>query len=144
MEESEVRDGEGKLKVVLHGTPNDDFYEFSEDKIGSTTDAGWLGRGFYFYGNNPEYARQYAKGGRVIEAYLDIRNPYYATSEDMERLAEANDPEESRRFREELEATVEAVKSGKAMPIPFEEILNVTKTTFAVLKAVKSGGSEIV
>ena len=47
-------------------------------------------------------------------------------------------------FREELEATVEAVKSGKAMPIPFEEILNVTKTTFAILKAVKSGGSEIV
>ena len=47
-------------------------------------------------------------------------------------------------FREELEATVDAVKSGKAMPIPFEEILNVTKTTFAILKAVKSGQSEEV
>ena len=47
-------------------------------------------------------------------------------------------------FREELEATIEAVKNGKAMPIPFEEILNVTKTTFAILKAVKSGQSEEV
>ena len=47
-------------------------------------------------------------------------------------------------FREELEATVEAVKSGMMMPIPFEEILNVTKTTFAVLKAVKSGKTEEV
>ena len=47
-------------------------------------------------------------------------------------------------FREELEATVEAVKNGKAMPIPFEEILNVTKTTFAVLRAVKSGKTEEV
>lgn len=47
-------------------------------------------------------------------------------------------------FREELAATVEAVKGGAAMPIPFEEILNVTKTTFAVLKAVKSGKSEEV
>lgn len=47
-------------------------------------------------------------------------------------------------FREELEATIEAVKGGAAMPIPFEEILNVTKTTFAILKAVKSGQSEIV
>ena len=47
-------------------------------------------------------------------------------------------------FREELEATVDAVKSGKAMPIPFEGILNVTKTTFAILKAVKSGQSEEV
>ncbi len=47
-------------------------------------------------------------------------------------------------FREELEATIEAVKNGKAMPIPFDQILNVTKTTFAVLKAVKSGQSEEV
>ena len=47
-------------------------------------------------------------------------------------------------FAEELAATVEAVKKGGAMPIPFDQILNVTKTTFAVLKAVKSGQSEQV
>ena len=47
-------------------------------------------------------------------------------------------------FAEELAATVEAVKLGGAMPIPFDQILNVTKTTFAVLKAVKSGLSEEV
>ena len=47
-------------------------------------------------------------------------------------------------FAEEIAATIAAVESGAAMPIPFEEILNVTKTTFAVLKAVKSGKSEIV
>lgn len=47
-------------------------------------------------------------------------------------------------FAEELAATISAVKNGTAMPIPFEEILNVTKTTFAILKAVKSGASEMV
>ena len=47
-------------------------------------------------------------------------------------------------FAEELAATIEAAKSGGAMPIPFDQILNVTKTTFAVLKAVKSGLSEEV
>lgn len=47
-------------------------------------------------------------------------------------------------FAEELAATIAAVKEGGAMPIPFEQILNVTKTTFAVLKAVKSGQSEEV
>lgn len=47
-------------------------------------------------------------------------------------------------FAEELAATVAAVKEGKPMPIPFEEIENVTRATFAVLKAVKSGGSENV
>ena len=47
-------------------------------------------------------------------------------------------------FAEELAATITAVKAGTAMPIPFAEIENVTRTTFAILRAVKSGGSERV
>ena len=47
-------------------------------------------------------------------------------------------------FAEELAATVAAVKECKAMPISFEEIENVTKTCFAVLKAVKNGESVAV
>ena len=38
--------------------------------------------------------------------------------------------------------TVAAVKAGGEMPIKFEEILNVTRATFAVLRAVKSGANE--
>lgn len=44
-------------------------------------------------------------------------------------------------FAEELAATVAAVKAGGAMPISFEEIENITKTCFAVLRAVKSGST---
>ena len=40
-------------------------------------------------------------------------------------------------FKEELEATVAAVKAGGEMPIKFKEILNVTRATFAVLRAVR-------
>ena len=47
-------------------------------------------------------------------------------------------------FAEELMATVAAVKDGKPMPIPFVDILNVTKTTFVTLKAIKSGQTESV
>ena len=47
-------------------------------------------------------------------------------------------------FAEELAATVSAVKSGTAMPISWDEIENITKTTFAVLKAVKNGTAEEV
>lgn len=47
-------------------------------------------------------------------------------------------------FAEELAATVAAVKAGAAMPIAWGEIENVTRTTFAILKAVKSGESEAV
>jgi len=93
-------------KVVLHGT-RQQFNAFDPDKIGSNTDAGWLGRGFYFYGNNPEYASQYANfnnpnGGRIIKAYLNIENPYWASVEEFQRLAEANSPEASEEFTQKL------------------------------------------
>ncbi len=44
-------------------------------------------------------------------------------------------------FAEELAATVQAVQAGEKMPISWEEIANVTKTTFAVLRALKTGGT---
>jgi len=47
-------------------------------------------------------------------------------------------------FAEELAAAVQAVKAGGPMPIARDEIENVTKTTFAVLRAVKSGTTEAV
>lgn len=42
-------------------------------------------------------------------------------------------------FAEEVAAAVRAVAGKAEMPIPFAEIENVTRATFAVLKAVKSG-----
>ena len=47
-------------------------------------------------------------------------------------------------FAEELAATVAAVRADVAMPITWGEIENVTRATFAILKAVKSGESEAV
>lgn len=47
-------------------------------------------------------------------------------------------------FAEELAATVAAVRAGAAMPIAWREIENVTRATFAIWKAVKSGESEAV
>lgn len=44
-------------------------------------------------------------------------------------------------FAEELAATVQAVQVGEKMPISWEEVANVTKTTFAVLRALKTGGT---
>ena len=47
-------------------------------------------------------------------------------------------------LKEELAATLAAVKAKQAMPITFAEIANVTRTMFAVLKALKSGTTETV
>ena len=99
---SKVLDENGEPKVVLHGTPNT-FTAFDKRKIGSSNDPGWLGSGFYFYGNNEDYARSYSRGGNLMELFLNIRDPYYASYSEMERLAEANNREASDEFREMVE-----------------------------------------
>ena len=47
-------------------------------------------------------------------------------------------------FAEEVQAMVDAVKAGGPAPIPFEEIENVTRATFAVQRALKSGAAETI
>ena len=94
---SKVVDGNGEPKVVKHGTPNT-FTAFDKARIGSSTDAGWLGSGFYFYGNADEYAGQYSHGGSVMELFLNVRDPYPASYSEMEELAEKNDREASDDF----------------------------------------------
>lgn len=95
---SKVVDENGEPKVALHGTPNT-FTAFDKSKIGSSNDPGWLGSGFYFYGNNEDYARSYSRGGNLMEVFLNIRDPYYASYSEMERLAEENNQEASNEFR---------------------------------------------
>lgn len=96
-EASKAINSEGQPAIIYHGSDKE-FNIFNKEKIGSSTDAGWLGEGFYFYEDEHE-AKQY---GSVKQFYLNVRNPYYATEEDNERLAELNDTVQSRKFSENL------------------------------------------
>jgi len=72
------------VKKVFHGRTVQ-FDEFNKDKIGETGErvmerGPHAGNGFYFT-DNQEIAENYAKiggaqGGEVLEAYLNIRNPF--------------------------------------------------------------------
>lgn len=66
--DSKVRDADGKLLKVYHGTPD----KFTTFKQGVAD--GW-GKGIYFTDNKAE-ASTY--GENVVEAYLNITNPYNA------------------------------------------------------------------
>lgn len=86
--DSVVVDEAGRPLVVYHGTwgaGRPDFSVFSESFIGSQTDSGYFGRGFYFT-TDPEYADAYAgsyggnryePGARIMPVFLSIRNPYF-------------------------------------------------------------------
>jgi hypothetical protein len=69
--DSKIRDENGNLKTVYHGTKSN-FDEFSRRKIGSATDPGLYGAGFYF-SDHEGISRNY--GDRVIKAHLNIKNP---------------------------------------------------------------------
>nr|DAG18135.1 MAG TPA: chromosome segregation ATPase [Caudoviricetes sp.] len=71
-ENSRVRDDEGNLKVVYHGSPAI-FTEFSADFMG--THGSSEGQGFYFTDYKP-MAEGYRKdGGQLLQGYLNIQKP---------------------------------------------------------------------
>lgn len=69
--DSKVRDNDGNLLVVYHGT-DAKFTVFDKSKIGTNAGYSW-GAGFYF-ASFPDLAGDY---GKVSEFYLDIKNPFH-------------------------------------------------------------------
>ena len=70
---SKVVDENGEPLVVYHRTPNV-FNVFDINKVGSTTDSGQYGKGFYFGIDDNR-----AEGNNLIVAFLNIKNPFYIT-----------------------------------------------------------------
>lgn len=72
---SKVVDKNGEPMVVYHRSP-DKFNIFDANKIGSTTDSGQYGKGFYFGMENDR-----GEGNNIYEVFLNIKNPYFITKE---------------------------------------------------------------
>lgn len=83
---SKIVDENGEPMVVYHNTPNE-FTIFDENKIGSSTDAGAFGRGFYFspddkyslYGKNKMALFLNAKNPLMLDDSnaFNIKEPFY-------------------------------------------------------------------
>jgi hypothetical protein len=77
---SKVVDENGEPMVVYHGTKNE-FSIFDLDKVGTKTDKGMWGKGFYF-SSNKKYSETYASSiGYVFDFFLSIKNPYIIKSQ---------------------------------------------------------------
>lgn len=83
--DSKVLDDKGRLKCVYHGTDSD-FTEFDRGQLGSATGNPLYGDGFYFT-DKKRAADNF--GGRRIDAYINMKNPYYATESDAGMLRSA-------------------------------------------------------
>lgn len=93
-ENSQVRDDEGNLKVVYHGSPAI-FTEFSADFMGTHGSA--EGQGFYFTDYKPMAEGYQRDGGQLLEGYLNIQKPLSDSKVTLKRtevrkLLQALDP----------------------------------------------------
>ena len=73
--DSKIRDKEGRLRVVYHGTNNTEFNIFDTKQIGTASgDTGFFGKGFYFAYSRGEAS--YYGSKRIIPAYINVKNPF--------------------------------------------------------------------
>ncbi|MDX9691950.1 MAG: hypothetical protein RBT45_05780, partial [Acholeplasmataceae bacterium] len=78
--DSKVRDSNGNLLVMYHGSNNANFNVFDSKKIGKNYPADSVG-GFYFT-NKKQTAQYYGRSGHTKEVYLNIKNPYILKADD--------------------------------------------------------------
>lgn len=92
--DSKVRDADGNLKPVYHGSAAI-FTEFSADFMSQNGSS--EGQGFYFTDYKPMAQGYEKKGGQLLEGYLDIKKPLSdsevtLTAAEVKRLIQAVDP----------------------------------------------------
>ncbi len=86
-----VLNEDGTPKVFYHGT-REKFTEFDKSKIGSNTDDGVYGKGFYF----SSYRKQSEQYGELMPCYLALKNPLVLSNyQSIAELADALDMSES-------------------------------------------------
>ena len=108
--DSKVRDENGSLKVMYHGSP-ESFTTFDKKKAKAS---GLYGKGFYFSDSN-SHAKQY---GNTYEVYLNITNPLQngtndITKDQLRKFVEAiADDEDYGIENYGYEATVDSVTSN--------------------------------
>ena len=72
--------------------------------------------------------------GSSIARIDDFKTLYLSRNGKTETLKGGRD----KGHRREVELTIEAMKQGKAAPIPFAELIEVTEATFAVEEAIRT------
>lgn len=95
-EESKVRDDEGNLRVVYHGTMSGEFTVFDASKANVESD---MGAGFYFSDSYDDVGSNYENGGQDLEAKID-------------RLAERIEGEEDIDYEEAKQKARERLSVG--------------------------------
>lgn len=100
--DSEAVDDNG-APLMVYRRDNEDFETFDLSRA-QQNDAGWLGKGIYFYGDKGEAERSYGYGKTLRGFYIRAENPYLISQEEYNELVNADDPQKSAEFTERLKS----------------------------------------
>ncbi len=125
------------VKVSAHALPNNGKYREDNVSMTFTFADGSLGVVDYLANGDKSMPKErlevFCAGMvAVLDDYVSL-----TTVKDGKKKVESGAQDKG--WRAEMAAFAEAVKSGKEPPIPYEQILAVTKSTFAAVESIRRG-----
>jgi len=100
-----------------------------------------LGTIGYFANGDKSFPKERVEifGNDSVAVIDDFNRGKIVTNGKHKKLSEKFSGRQDKGYRAELEAFVQAVKSGGEMPIPFQQIVMTTLTTFKILESISEG-----
>ena len=125
------------VKVSAHAVPNNGKYKEDNVSMTFTFADGSIGVVDYLANGDKSLPKERLEvfcGGRVavLDDYVSL-----TTVKDGKKKVESGAQDKG--WRAEMAAFAESVRAGKEPPIPYEQILAVTKSTFAAVESIRSG-----
>ncbi|MCB0100555.1 MAG: hypothetical protein KDD74_00815, partial [Anaerolineales bacterium] len=125
------------VKVSAHALPNNGKYKEDNVSMTFTFADGSIGVVDYLANGDKSLPKERLEvfcGGRVavLDDYVSL-----TTVKDGKKKVESGAQDKG--WRAEMAAFAESVRAGKEPPIPYEQILAVTKSTFAAVESIRSG-----
>ena len=128
--------GEAPVSVSAHALP--DMGKYSEDNVSMTFTFpdGSIGVVDYLANGDKSFPKERVEvfcGGQV--AVLDDFVSLLVTKNGRKKEVKKS---QDKGWREEMSAFVEAVQSGGEAPIPYEQLIGVTRSTFAAIESLRT------
>ncbi|MBK9780312.1 MAG: hypothetical protein IPP55_09720 [Anaerolineales bacterium] len=125
------------VKVSAHALPNNGKYKEDNVSMTFTFADGSIGVVDYLANGDKSMPKERLEvfcGGMVavLDDYVSLTTVKDGRKKE-ERIAQ------DKGWRAEMAAFAESVKSGKEPPIPYEQIIAVTKSAFAAVESIRSG-----
>jgi predicted dehydrogenase/threonine dehydrogenase-like Zn-dependent dehydrogenase len=128
--------GAPPVSVTVHALPNNGKY--SEDNVSMTFTFPDGSLGVVDYLANGDKSMPKERLEVFCEGMVAVLDDYVSLSTVKDGKKKVESGAQDKGWRAEMSAFAEAIKSGGEAPIPYEQLIGVTKSTFAAVESIRS------